>query len=157
MYLELVGPDPAQPAPAGPRWLGLDDLSGSRLVTWAAKGADLEARVAAAARAGVELGPVRSGERRRPGGQLLRWRFTYPDVRQGDGLVPFLIDWGESPHPADRAPRGLELVGLRAEHPAPEAIGRMLRHLGIELQVSPGPRPALIATLETPRGRVELR
>jgi len=88
---------------------------------------------------------------------VLHWRFTYPDVRRSDGLVPFLIDWGGSPHPADRAPGGVELLELRAEHPAPAVIGGRLRRLGVELQVSPGPSPALIPTLETPGGRVELR
>lgn len=157
IYLELVGPDPGQPRPAGPRWFGLDDLAGSRLVTWAAKVADLEGRVAAAGRGGLGLGQVLTGERRQPGGQMLRWRYTYPDLRLGDGLVPFLIDWGESPHPAERAPAGVALLNLRAEHPAPEAIHGLLRRLGIDLQVSSGPRPALIASLQTPGGQIELR
>jgi hypothetical protein len=75
----------------------------------------------------------------------------------GDGLVPFLIDWGGGPHPAEDAPGGVRLVDLRAEHPDPSAIGRLLRHLDIELRVSKGPSRALVATLETPLGRVELR
>jgi hypothetical protein len=72
-------------------------------------------------------------------------------------LVPFLIDWGRSPHPAGSAPGGAELVELRAEHPDPAGISRLLRQLGIELRVSRGPIRALIATLETPHGRVELQ
>jgi Glyoxalase-like domain len=157
MYLELIGPDPSQPPPAGPRWFGLDDLTTPRLITWAAKAEDLEHRAQVARRAGLELGEVRSGQRQQSDGQLVSWRLTYPDMRQGDGLVPFLIDWGRSPHPAARAPGGVELVELRAEHPDPAVIGRLLRQLGIELSVSRGPVRALIATLETPHGRVELR
>jgi hypothetical protein len=79
------------------------------------------------------------------------------DVRVGDGLVPFLIDWGDGPHPARTAPGGLELVHLRAEHPDPVAIIEWLRRLGLELLVVAGRAPALIATLDTPRGRLELR
>ena len=156
MYLELIGPDPSQPPPASPRWLGLDDLATPRLITWAAKAEDLEHRADAARRAGLELGEVRSGQRQQSNGEMLSWRLTYPDMRHGDGLVPFLIDWGRSPHPAEHAPAGAELVELRAEHPDPAAISQLLRHLGIELRVSRGPAPALIATLETQRGRVEL-
>ena len=37
-YLELLGPDPEQPEPDHPRWLGIDDLDAPRLVAWAAKG-----------------------------------------------------------------------------------------------------------------------
>ncbi|MFL5496432.1 MAG: VOC family protein [Gemmatimonadales bacterium] len=157
MYLELLAPDFSQPTPAGPRWFGLDDLANPRLITWAAKGEDLEHRADLARQAGLELGEVRRGQRQQDNGQTLCWRLTDPDMRQGDGLVPFLIDWGRSPHPADHAPGGAELVELRAEHPDPVMIGRLLRHLGIELPVSRGPTPALIAALETPRGRVELR
>jgi Glyoxalase-like domain len=157
MYLELIGPDLSQPPPAGPRWFGLDDLTTPRLITWAAKGEDLELRADVARPAGLELGEARSGQRQQSNGRMLSWRLTYPDMRQGDGLVPFLIDWGRSPHPAEHAAGGAELVELRAEHPHPAAISQLLRHLGIELRVSRGPAPALIATLETPRGRVELR
>ena len=157
MYLELLAPDPSQEPPVGPRWFGLDDLTTPGLITWAAKGADLEETAAAAGRAGLELGQVRSGQRQRTDGRMLSWRSTYPDLRQGDGLVPFLIDWGRSPHPAEDASGGAELVDLRAEHPEPVAISRLLRPLGIELPISSGPSPALIATLETPAGRVDLR
>jgi hypothetical protein len=48
-YLEIVGPDAAQPAPAAPRWLSVDAVDAPRLVTWAARVDDLDA-VAARAR-----------------------------------------------------------------------------------------------------------
>jgi hypothetical protein len=88
---------------------------------------------------------------------VLSWRFTYPDLRVGDGLVPFLIDWGDSPHPAQTAPGGIELVDLRAEHPDPASILECLRTLRLKLPLVAGRAPALIATLSTPRGRLELR
>jgi hypothetical protein len=156
-YLELIGPDAAQGPLGRPRWLGLDDLSAPRLVTWAMKAPHIERRAAAARAAGVPLGEVRSGGRELSDGRMLSWRLTYPDVERGDGLIPFLIDWGASPHPSETSPGGVELVDLRAEHPEPGAIGEWLRRLGLELPVTDGAAPALIATLETPRGRVELR
>ena len=157
MYLELIAPDPGQPVRSGPRWFGLDALTRPRLVTWAARSTDLERRAATALRSGAPLGDVRHGERRRDDGQVLSWLFTYPDMRIGDGVVPFLIDWGRSPHPAESASAGVELAELRAEHPDPPAIVRMLRDLDIGLEVSAGPAPALVATIEGLRGRVELR
>lgn len=155
-YLELIAPDPTQASLRRPRWFGLDDLAEPRLITWAAKCPDLDQRAAAAKAAGVPLGSVRSGRRDLRDGQVLSWRLTYPDIRLGAGLVPFLIDWGESPHPAQAAPAGLQLVDLRAEHPDPETIIEYLHLLGLEIPVAFGPTPALIATLDTPRGRVEL-
>jgi hypothetical protein len=74
-----------------------------------------------------------------------------------DGLVPFFIDWAKTPHPAGSATPGLSLIGLRAEHPDPEPVQEALFTLGLDLRVQRGPRPALIATVDSPRGRVELR
>src|SRR5471030_1014335 len=36
-YLEIVGPDLEQPAPAQPRWFLIDSLHEARLVAWAAR------------------------------------------------------------------------------------------------------------------------
>jgi hypothetical protein len=73
------------------------------------------------------------------------------------GIVPFLIDWGATPHPSHSASQGATLVGLRAEHPAPEPVQRLLEQLGVSLDVREGVRAALIAMLRTPRGLIELR
>lgn len=156
-YLEIIGPDPDQPQPTAPRAFGLDTLTTSRLVTWAAKGTGLDRLYAQARRQGVPLGAVESGSRRRPEGVTLSWRFTDPSTAVADGIVPFFIDWGSSQHPATSAAKGASLVSLRAEHPDPRSVERMLRILGLDLVVVPGARPALVAVIDSPRGRVELR
>lgn len=156
-YLEIVGPDPDQPAPTRPRWFGIDRLREPRLVTWAAAAADIEERANRAALADVRLGPVGHGRRTRADGVELAWRFTDPTFVAADGLVPFLIDWGVSPHPAATAPSGGDLVAMRAEHPDPAAVERCLRVLDLELEVTRGPLPTLVATIRTTSGDVELR
>jgi hypothetical protein len=156
-YLEIVGPDTEVIAPSRPRWFGIDLLTGPRLVAWAARAGDLEEAVAQAAVAGVTLGRASEGSRDSAEGQRLSWRFTDPRVVVEGGVVPFLIDWGRTAHPAVSAPRGAILEGLRAEHPAPAPARRALEALGLDLPVAIGPRPALIASLMTSRGMVELR
>jgi hypothetical protein len=156
-YLEIIGPDPDQPPPAQPRPFGIDALKEPRLVTWAAKGTDLEQLSSNAQSRGVRLGDVTSGSRRRGDGVMLSWRYTDPRTVVADGVVPFFIDWGKTPHPAATATEGAALVTLRAEHPDAERVQRMLTGLGLDLQVQSGSRPALIATISSPRGRVELR
>lgn len=156
-YLEILGPDPGQPEPEKPRWLGIDALSAPRIAGWAVKWNDLEKLVADAARAGVQLGDVGRGSRQRPDGVVLFWRFTDPPNVLGDGLVPFFIDWGASPHPAATSSAHVTLVDLRAEHPDPESVRRMLRAVAVTLDVRKGSAPALIATLDSSRGRVELK
>ena len=156
-YLEIIGPDPEQPRPAGARRFGIDDLKAPRIIGWVAKGSALELLVSNARKAGVGLGSVIAGSRKRPDGAVLSWRYTDPDVVLEHRLIPFFIDWGASPHPASTAPRGATLVSFRAEHPDPKRVQDMLRQLGLNLMVQPGMQPALIAIIDGPKGRVELR
>jgi hypothetical protein len=155
-YLEIVGPDAQQPRPSQSPWW-MRDLTEPRLVAWAADGADLERLRAAAVQNGVPLGEVLSGGRQRPDGVRITWRMTSPRQPVADGVVPFFIDWGDSPHPAGTSAQGAALVALRAEHPDAERVRGLLRRVGFEVPVSMGPRAALIATLKGPRGQVELR
>ena len=155
-YLEIIGPDPGQPKPAGRRRFGIDELDAPRLVAWVAKGTDLEKLVAAAAAHGVKLGAVIPGSRRRPDGVVLSWRYTDPNTVLADGLVPFFIDWGTSPHPSASAAGGATLLRVRAEHPDPAPVQKMLDVLGLDLRVEQGPQAAIVATIDGPRGRVEL-
>jgi hypothetical protein len=156
-YLEIIGPDPDQPKPAGRRRFAIDELNAPRIVAWVAKSMELEKLAAAAAERGVKLGAVTAGSRRRPDGVLLSWRYTDPATVVADGIVPFFIDWGSSPHPAATAARGASLRQLRAEHPDPARVQKMLVALGLDLQVRDGGAPAIIVAIDSPRGRVELR
>jgi hypothetical protein len=122
-----------------------------------AKGTDLEQVAQAAAERGVTLGPVIPGSRRRPDGVMLAWRYTDPNTVVADRIVPFLIDWGTSPHPSASAARGARLIDVRAEHPDAERVQKMLDALALPLRVQKGAAPAIIATIDGPRGRVELR
>lgn len=156
-YIEIVAPDPGQPSPSTPRWFGIDELVHSRLVTWAAKGTNLEQLRASALQDGIPLGPVARGGRQRPDGVELSWQVTDPRASVADGIVPFFIDWGRSPHPAKSAAKGASLVALRAEHPDSQRIQDMLQELGLSLKVESRTHAALVATIDCPRGRVELR
>lgn len=156
-YLEIIAPDPQQPKPEPGRWLGLDDLARPRLATWAAKSDGIDRDAQRAMDHGIPLGAIRDGRRARPDGGELRWRLTDPQHLVGDGLVPFLIDWGESPHPAKAAASALRLIALRAKHPEPGPIGAALAALGVPISVAQGAEPALIATIDGPNGEQELR
>ena len=156
-FLEILGPDPDQPRPDRPRWLGIDSLRMPRLNGWAAAESDLDELLGKAAAAGVKLGAIHQGRRENPDGAALSWRFTDPYTVVADGLVPFFIDWGDSPHPSQRGAEGVTLISLRAEHPDPAPVQRMLSQLELDLPVQAGPEVALIADLACPRGRVELR
>ena len=155
-YLEIIAPDPEQPQPSRPLPWGLAGLREPRLLTWAVRAPDIEARVARSKAAGVDVGPVLRMSRERPDGKRLEWALTFREQALGDGLVPFLIAWEPGPHPSETSPGGCRLVSLRGEHPEPERVAAMLSALGVEMEVARGPAPALVATVEGPKGTVAL-
>ncbi|MGG7574615.1 VOC family protein [Streptomyces sirii] len=151
-YFEIIGPDPEQPAPDGPRWFGVDALTGPRLVTWAVRVTGIAARVAAARARGYDPGDPVAMARRTPDGGRIAWQLTSP----GEGLTPFLLDWGETPHPS-RALPVVPLVSLGATHPEPAAARDELTALGVRWPGEPiaaGPAGQLTAVLEGRHGRV---
>lgn len=155
-YLEIIGPDPERPGTELPAVFGLNQLSQPRLTTWAAKANDLAAVVARAHRRGVSLGQPRTGSRIRPDGIHLSWELTDPLTVLADGLIPFLIDWGSSPHPGSTSAPAVTLVQFGGIHPDPDLVQHDLKVLGVDLEVKAGPQPGLSAGFETPRGRVTL-
>jgi hypothetical protein len=97
---------------------------------------------------------VSNGHRRTADGTTLRWRAT-SNARTA-GVIPFLINWGNTPHPAASAPSGLHLESLRIEHPDPESVGPHCEHSGPQLPSS-GDRAALVAHIIGPTGGGTLR
>lgn len=154
-YLEIVAPDPDQEDPDRPRWFGIDELREPRLVTWCARTHDLEALVARAAAAGVDLGAVSAGGRRRPDGSELRWMVSDPRAERDGGVLPFFIDWLDSPHPGEEEGR-CNFVSLRAWHPRPAQVARRLAALGLDMEVEEDTEARLQAVIRTPAGLVEL-
>jgi len=159
-YIEVIAIDPDAAAPPRPRWFALDDprmraslAEGPRLVQWAVRTDDLDS---AHARAKIDPGTVHPMTR----GDF-RWRITIPDTGQlpGGGLVPTMIEWAGSAHPADTLPDvGLRLAALAGEHPDPAPIRATVAALGLSerLKVTYGQYPRLAAMLRSPRGLVTL-
>ena len=158
VYLEILAPDPKQSDPRSMQSLGLSEQRSSRLITWAVRAPNMDKLVQQAAERGTKLQIPSSGTRKRSDDQLLSWRSTeLADDRRGDGLAPFFIDWGTTEHPAATSPKGVRLVALRIQHPSPESVQSLFDSLDVPLIIQRGPDVALIAVLDSPRGRVELR
>ena len=156
-YLEIIAPDPSQPKRPGVRPFGIDSLGCARLVTWAARGAGLQHFTHVAARRGVNLGEVFSGSRVLSDGAILAWQMTSPFSLLEGGLIPFFIDWGDSPHPVASASAGLSLVELHAEHPSPQILAHTFEVLGVSIPIRQAPTASLVATIVGPKGKIELR
>ncbi len=156
MYFEIMGPDPDQPRPEVGRPFNLAGLVGPRLVTWVARAQNLQAVRKTAGAAGVDLGEIQERSRHRPDGMVLKWSMTDFKKDRENGIVPFFIDWGDSPHPAESAPKGCLLKRLRVIHPEADRVTRILDRLGLNLVAEQGAEARLAATIETPKGTVDI-
>jgi hypothetical protein len=154
-YLEIIAPDPGQPQPSLPRPFGVDGVRHGGLVSWALACDDIDAAVAKARSHGYDPGDVAGAQRAGPTGTVLRWRLTLNAM--AGGLVPFLISWGDTEHPARSAARGLILESFHVEHPDPPSLAPLLTALGADVEVKPAAAPALVAHLSGPNGTKVLR
>lgn len=170
-YLEIIAPDESPGSdPADGRPFGIDSLAAPRLATWAVRVSSLEPVVAEARSVGIELGSVLEGSREAPDGTVLRWRLTDPTTDRDEGTLPFLIDWGDSPHPAGSLDHPCRLERVRIIHPEPKRIRTFLGPLDPRIRVVGGSQEetgrsettradrelAMSAVLHTPKGPVEL-
>jgi hypothetical protein len=158
-YLELIASDPDRPAPKQPRPFGLDALHGPRLATWAVRSRTVESDVEGARERGFDPGIVLEMSRDEPSGDVLRWKLSLRSKPFGDGLGPFLIDWGTTLHPsytaASEASR-CALSSFSARHPNPTIIRAALDALHVDLKVGVAVKAGLNARITGPRGSLEL-
>jgi hypothetical protein len=149
-YFELIGPDETQDA--APRWFGIGALTRPRLVGWAIRAERIDFVVAGARERGYDPGDPVAMSRQGDAGQLT-WRLTMPK----DTLVPFLIDWGDTPHPSTRNLPLVSLESFAGEHPEPTVLRETLDTLGVGLTLRRAAQTRLTATLRGPAGQLELR
>ncbi|MBB5233697.1 VOC family protein [Deinococcus budaensis] len=155
-YLEVIAVNPAAPAPARPRWFGLDTPGtqerledGPLLLHWVARVPALGSP-----------GPAPHGEALELSRGENRWTLSVPadGSLPGGGVIPSLIAWHTPPPPTRLPDAGVRLLTLRLGTPDPDGLRAMLDRLALagEVEVYEAPQPELAATLETPDGLVTL-
>ena len=154
-YLEIIAPDPGQPVPPRPRPFGVDGVSRGGLIGWALACDDIDAAVAGARSRGYDPGEVANGQRAAPDGTVLRWRLTLNAM--AGGLIPFLISWDDTEHPARSAPQGLTVEAFHVEHPDPPSLAPLLTALGADVEIRLAGAGALVACLSGSNGSKVLR
>lgn len=140
-YLEIIGPDPEQPEPEGPRPFGIDELTEPRLVGLGGTGRRHRGACRALPHARLRPGPDRAAVPPHPG---RRGAALAADLSvRGRRAVPDRL--GRTPHPARHLPV-VPLTAFGASHPEPARVRERLAALGVELDVREG-EPALVAML----------
>ncbi len=150
-YLEIIGPDPDQPDPAEPRAFGVDRLAVPGMAAWCAKTHDIASLISRGGAAGLPVaGPIPM-QRQAPDG-LLSWELALPEFDTRHGVVPFFIDWADSPHPSTAAAPGLRLSRFEGADPDPAETHRVLGALGVHLPVHLATPLGLTMTVSGPDG-----
>ncbi len=148
VYLEVVAPDPELPRPPRGVVFNMDGITRASLSTWAVRCEAIDDVAAKARSRGFEVGSLLDGSRERPDGSMLRWRLSDPYLMAFGGIVPFLIGWGDSAHPARSAPAAGKLLTLEARHPDADGAAAALAALGVDLPVRTGPASRLSARIQ---------
>ena len=155
-YLEVLAPDPKQEGAAQTAWL--ESLpEGRNMLTWVMRTHEIDRIGEAARQAGAAIGKRLKGSRTAPDGTLIEWHLTEPQAMPFDGCVPFLIDWGSTPHPAKTNPRGGTLTGFSIEHPRAVELHKIFAAMGVDVEISEAEEAAIVVTIEGRFGPVTLR
>lgn len=155
-YLEIIGPDLDILEIDEVKVFGIHERQQPNLVTWAVRGNDLEEFAESARGELIDLGAVAVGNRRQPDGRELTWQFTDPLAARMGGVLPFFIDWGDSPHPAASLSGECELIDFGLQHPHVGEVQKRLRFLGLDVRVEPAAQPRVVARIRTPGGDIDL-
>ncbi len=94
-------------------------------------------------------------QRATPDGGLLSWRLTSPPA-WGEGVVPFLIDWGTTPHPSTTSAPGATLAGFTSGTPTRDASRDVFAALALDVAVTEAAAPSLQAVVTGPAGSMLL-
>ncbi|MEL7530776.1 MAG: VOC family protein [Bacteroidota bacterium] len=156
IYLEVVAPDPRLAIGKRGLWLEQYFALGPRLTTWAFRRAAIHESLQIAQQNQISIGPIEQGQRQKPDGSLLKWQLTDPYELDFEGGLPFLIDWGLSPHPSLAIPSVGELQALEITSPQAQALREALQKLAIKLPVKAGNQYKLSAQIKTENGIITL-
>jgi hypothetical protein len=155
-YFEILAPDPAQDGRGTPaEWMPA--LARPGLVTWVVATRDLDAVVARAAALEIKTRGVISASRDKPGGGKLHWRVVRISGHGFGSLVPFFIDWTDSPHPSASTPAGCTLDRLEIGHPRADQLNRLFDAFDIAQRAQVAAAPSLAALVDCPKGKVTLQ
>lgn len=154
-YMEILAPDPAQSSLV-PQYEFLRKLPSPRLISWAVSTSDMSATVAQLKLNGVATQGPSAGSRKRPDGKMMAWQSLGITTDLGL-IIPFFIQWDPGViHPATDSPQGCRLVTLELSHPNANQVTDTLLKMGITARVRTSTEAGIKATLNCPKGKIDL-
>jgi len=175
-YFEIIAINPQAVIPKRaqvPRWFDMDDAAvqkavaqGPRLIHFVSSTEDVKAARHLLRTQGIERGQVVQASRKSRKGTL-NWQITVREdgERLFNGCLPTLIQWGKPEaaeplrlHPRNSLPRsGVTLQSLAVSHPSGVKLQAAFDAIGLaDITIETGPAN-LVASLQTPKGLVQLQ
>jgi hypothetical protein len=175
-YFEIIAINPEAVIPKRaqvPRWFDMDDAAvqkavaqGPRLIHFVSSTEDVKAARHLLRTQGIERGQVVHASRKSSKGTL-NWQITVREdgERLFNGCLPTLIQWGKPEatdplrlHPRNSLPRsGVTLQSLAVSHPSGAKLQAAFDAIGLaDIAIETGPAN-LVASLQTPKGLVQLQ
>jgi hypothetical protein len=160
-YLEIITVDPEGNEPGHPRWFNLDDpalqkqiAERPKIIAWVVRTYDLTDSLE---QASYYPGRPQSASR-----GALKWTFTFTEdgsLIQG-GLLPHLIEWGNTEHPSSQLPESrVDIKQIKGLHPEPSLIQKHLKSLELQNKIllkKSESKVGLQVTFNCPLGNVTL-
>jgi hypothetical protein len=175
-YFEIIAINPQAVIPKRaqvPRWFDMDNAAlqkviaqAPRLIHFVSSTDDVKAARHVLRTQGIERGQVVHASRK-SGKGTLNWQITVREdgERLFDGTLPTLIQWGKPDatdplrlHPRNSLPRsGVTLQSLSVQHPSAAKLQAAYDAIGLGgIAITEGDAN-LVATLQTPKGLVQLQ
>ncbi|EKF18849.1 VOC family protein [Nitratireductor pacificus] len=155
LYFEVISVDPAQEN-FRERAERIGRLAAPEMHTFGIRGAGLEAYRDTARALGIDASDPVYMTRMRDDGVKLQWRSIYVSDPVWGDMIPFLIDWMDSPHPCEVTPKGLTMLEFAALHPRADELREIYGKLGVRVPVRRAVTPGFLLRLDTPKGEVLL-
>jgi len=152
-YLELIGSIPGEK----PRALGkaFSDFPTPQLFWFATATEKLSTHSVALKNLGVVTAGPFAGSRLSSDGKELTWEILEFGQHEFGGCLPFMIDWGKTPHPSVTIQPAVSFHTFEVAHPRARRLQEIYRSLGLDVNIQEG-NSRLELTLDTPRGSIVL-
>jgi len=155
LYFEVISVDPAQDNFRA-RAQRIGKLTAPEMHTFGVRGSGLEVYRDAARGLGLTASDPTYMSRIRQDGVKIQWQSIYIDDPVWGDMIPFLIDWMDSPHPCEVTPKGLTMIEFAALHPCADELRAIYEALGVRVPVRRALSPGFLLRLDTPNGEVLL-
>ena len=152
VYFELIAPDPDQSIPFENILFDIGKIKVPKIITWAVRLTNISELGAK-----IQLSGIEDGKRIKEDGTSLKWKTAgITEFADNSGIVPFVIQWASTPHPARTSPRGCKLLQFSAGHPSPNKFTKLLSELSFSFKIVESQSFQLKVKINSPKGVIEI-